>query len=167
METATPEIRFGAARLDLTRRRLLIEEVPARLGARAFDVLVALVERRDRAVGKNELIELVWPDVVVEENNLQVHISALRKLLGPQTIATIPGRGYRFTASVTSSLEDVAAPVPSEASKAATQPEPLYGRAEDLREVSGLATATRPGVDRRRRGYRQDAAGTGSCRRRA
>ena len=138
METATPEIRFGAARLDLAQRRLLIEGVPARLGARAFDVLAALVERRDRAVGKNELFELVWPDVVVEENNLQVHISALRKLLGPQTIATIPGRGYRFTASVTSSLEDAAAPVPSAASKAATQPEPLYGRAEDLREVSDL-----------------------------
>ena len=91
METATSEIRFGAARLDLAQRRLLIDEEPARLGARAFDVLVALVERRDRAVGKNELFELVWPGVVVEENNLQVHISALRKLLGPQTIATIPG----------------------------------------------------------------------------
>jgi predicted ATPase/DNA-binding winged helix-turn-helix (wHTH) protein len=138
METATPVIRFGAARLDLARRRLLIEEVPARLGARAFDVLVALVERRDRAVGKNELFELVWPDVVVEENNLQVHISALRKLLGPQTIATIPGRGYRFTASVTSSLNDAAAPVPSVASKSSTQPEPLYGRAEDLLAVSDL-----------------------------
>jgi predicted ATPase/DNA-binding winged helix-turn-helix (wHTH) protein len=138
METATPDIRFGAARLDLAQRRLLIEEVPARLGGRAFDVLVALVERRDRAVGKNELFELVWPDVVVEENNLQVHISALRKLLGPQTIATIPGRGYRFTASVTSSLNDAAAPVPSVASKAATQPEPLYGRDEDLLAVSDL-----------------------------
>ncbi len=137
METATPEIRFGAARLDLARRRLLIEEVPARLGARAFDVLVALVERRDRAVGKNELFELIWPDVVVEENNLQVHISALRKLLGPQTIATIPGRGYRFTASV-SSLSDAPAPVTSVASKAATPPEPLYGRADDLLAVSAL-----------------------------
>ena len=61
-------------------------------------MLLALIERRERAVGKNELFELVWPGVVVEENNLQVHISALRKLLGPQTIATIPGRGYRFTA---------------------------------------------------------------------
>ena len=79
---------------------MLIDGRPAKLGARAFDVLLALVERRDRAVSKNELFELVWPDVVVEENNLQVHISALRKLLGPQTIATIPGRGYRFTAAV-------------------------------------------------------------------
>ena len=138
METATSDIRFGAARLDLAQRRLLIEEVPARLGARAFDVLVALVERRDRAVSKNELFDLVWPDVVVEENNLQVHISALRKLLGPQTIATIPGRGYRFTARVTSPLSDAAEPVPSVSSPAATEPEPLYGRAEDLLAVGDL-----------------------------
>ena len=48
------------------------------------------------SVGKNELLDLVWPDVVVEENNLQVHISALRKLLGQEAIVTIPGRGYRF-----------------------------------------------------------------------
>ena len=138
METATPDIRFGAARLDLAQRRLLIDEAPARLGARAFDILVALVERRDRAVGKNELFELVWPGVVVEENNLQVHISTLRKLLGPQSIATIPGRGYRFTASLTSSLNDAAVPATSVASKAETQPEPLYGRAGDLLAVSDL-----------------------------
>lgn len=70
---------------------------PLALGARAFDVLLALVERRERLVTKDELLELAWPGVVVEENNLQVQISALRKLLGPQSIATIPGRGYRFT----------------------------------------------------------------------
>jgi predicted ATPase/DNA-binding winged helix-turn-helix (wHTH) protein len=138
MGTATTEICFGAARLDLARRRLLIDEVPARLGARAFDVLVALVERRDRAVAKNELFELVWPGVIVEENNLQVHISALRKLLGPQTIATVPGRGYRFTATVASSPDDAAAPAPTVASKAAAHAEPLYGRAEDLRAVGDL-----------------------------
>ena len=72
---------------------------PAKLGARAFDVLLALVERRDRAVSQNEMFELVWPNVVVKKN-LQVHISTLRKLLGPQAIATIPGRGYRFTAGL-------------------------------------------------------------------
>ncbi len=102
----TSEFRFGAARLDVARRQLQIDEKPAKLGARAFDVLLALVERRDRAVDKNELFELVWPGVVVEENNLQVHISTLRKLLGPQTIATIPGRGYRFTASLTTPPDD-------------------------------------------------------------
>ncbi|MBA2549126.1 MAG: winged helix-turn-helix domain-containing protein [Burkholderiaceae bacterium] len=76
------ELRFGGVQLDVEQRRLRIDGQPAKIGARAFDVIVALVERRQRAVGKNELFELVWLDVVVEENNLQVHISALRKLLG-------------------------------------------------------------------------------------
>lgn len=93
METATSELCFDTARLDLAQRRLLIDDVPARLGARAFDILVALIERRDRVVGRNELFQVVWPNVVVEESNLQVHISALRKLLGAQAIATIPGVG--------------------------------------------------------------------------
>ena len=63
---------------------------PRALGARAFDLLLALIERRDRLVTKNELLDVVWPGLVVEENNLQVQISALRKLLGPQVIATDP-----------------------------------------------------------------------------
>ena len=76
-------------------------------------MLLALVERRDRAVDKNELFELVWPGLVVEENNLQVHTSTLRKLLGPQAITTIPGRGYRFTAGLdatASSTTSIAVP---------------------------------------------------------
>ena len=60
-------------------------------------MLLALIDRRDRVVGKDELLELVWPGLVVEENNLQVQISTLRKILGPAAIATISGRGYRFT----------------------------------------------------------------------
>jgi predicted ATPase len=79
-------------------RRLLVKGEPVQVGARAFDLLVALEERSDRVVTKNELLDLVWPNLVVEENNLQVQISALRKLLGPRAITTIPGRGYRFTA---------------------------------------------------------------------
>ena len=67
------------------------------MGARAFDLQLALVERRDRTVAKNELLDVVWPGLVVEENNLQVQISNLRKLLGAAAITTVPGRGYRFT----------------------------------------------------------------------
>ena len=73
---------------------------PAKIGARAFDVLLALVERRERVVPKHELMDLVWPKLVVEEGNLLVHMVALRKLLGPRAIATIPGRGYRFVMPV-------------------------------------------------------------------
>jgi adenylate cyclase len=78
-------------------RRLLIRGEPIPLGARAFDLLVALIERRDRVVAKSELLERVWPGVVVEENNLTVQISTLRKVLGQGAIATVAGRGYRFT----------------------------------------------------------------------
>lgn len=69
---------------------------PTSLGTRAIDLLLALVERHGRVVPKNELLDVVWPGLVVEENNLQVQISSLRKLLGQQAIVTIPGRGYRF-----------------------------------------------------------------------
>ena len=96
----TVTYRFGRFELRPATRQLLVDEQPATLGTRAFDVLLALIERRDRLVNKNELLDLVWPGLVVEENNLQVQVSALRKLLGPQVILTIPGRGYRFIAEV-------------------------------------------------------------------
>lgn len=95
--------RCGDLVIDAHRRAVLRAGHPCALGARAFDVLVALVERSDRVVGKQELLDLIWPDSVVEENNLQVHISALRKLVGPGAIATVPGRGYRFTAPLQAS----------------------------------------------------------------
>ncbi|MEP6941693.1 MAG: tetratricopeptide repeat protein [Betaproteobacteria bacterium] len=79
---------------------MLADGQPTALGARGFDILNALIERRDRLVTKDELLDLVWPGLVVEENNLQVHVSALRKILGPNAIATVPGRGYRFALQV-------------------------------------------------------------------
>ncbi len=91
------EISFGPCVIRPAQRDVLISGEPAKLGARAFDLLVVLVERRDRVTSKDELLELIWPGLIVEENNLQVHISALRKLLGSRAIATIPGRGYQFT----------------------------------------------------------------------
>lgn len=96
---ATPDrYVFGRYELRLSERQLLVDGQAVALGSRAFDVLAALAERRDRIVTKGELLDLVWPGAVVEENNLQVQVSALRKLLGTQVIATVPGRGYRFTA---------------------------------------------------------------------
>lgn len=77
-------------------RLLLLGEQPVSIGARAFDVLLALVERSHRVVSKSELLELAWPGVVVEENNLTVQISALRRVLGHETIVTVTGRGYRL-----------------------------------------------------------------------
>ena len=93
-------LKFGHFELQAHHRRLMREGEPVSMGARAFDVLLALAERRERIVTKAELMNLVWPGLVVEENNLQVQISSLRRLLGSDAIATIPGRGYRFTAEV-------------------------------------------------------------------
>ena len=94
------DYRFGRARVRPASRELIIDDEPAKLGARAFDLLLALIERRDRIVSKSELLDLVWPGLVVEENNLQVQVLALRKLLGQQSIATVPGRGYQLVAEV-------------------------------------------------------------------
>jgi DNA-binding winged helix-turn-helix (wHTH) protein len=69
--------------------------VPQALGGRAFDLLLALIERRGEVLSKDELMRRVWPGLVVEENNLTVHMSALRKAIGPAAISTVPGRGYQ------------------------------------------------------------------------
>ena len=89
--------RFGRVEVRPAERTILVEGQPAPVGARAFDLLLALIDRRDRVVTKNELLDLVWPGLVVEENNLQVQVSSLRKHLGARIVTTIPGRGYRFT----------------------------------------------------------------------
>jgi adenylate cyclase len=91
---------FGEFEVRPDERRLLHRGSPVPLGARAFDVLMLLVEHRDRVVAKAEILDRVWPDTVVEEANLTVHVSALRKVLGPQALATVPGRGYRLVMPV-------------------------------------------------------------------
>ena len=96
----TPDYHFGRFQLQPAAQRLLVDGKAATLGPRAFDLLVALVERAGQLVSKAELLDRVWPGLVVEENNLQVQVSALRKILGPDAITTIPGRGYRFTLPV-------------------------------------------------------------------
>lgn len=88
--------RFGRFELRPAERELRVDDRPVALGARAFDLLRVLVERHDRLVGKAELLDLVWQGRVVEEANLPVQVSGLRKLLGARAIATIPGLGYRF-----------------------------------------------------------------------
>jgi DNA-binding winged helix-turn-helix (wHTH) protein len=138
---------FAPYRLLPQQRQLLSAGEPVKLGGRAFDVLLALVERRDRTVGKHELMDLVWPHLVVEENNLQVQMVALRKLLGHAAIATVPGRGYRFTLPVVAEGEPapVAAPAPATAEirpprrgNLPLKAPALIGRDDDLRAVLGM-----------------------------
>ena len=114
-------LRFGSFRLDTVRRVLLNDGVPVRLGPRAISLLLVLVERRRSVVTKSELFDLVWPGLVVEENNLQQHISALRKLLGPQAIVTVPGRGYLF--ALAPEGEPLTAPGPGPAPGPAGKPD--------------------------------------------
>src|SRR5690349_7932054 len=102
MANTTPSAALRFRRFELLEhsRQLLVDGKPAPIGSRAFDVLLALMQRRERLVSKSELLEIAWPGVVVEENNLTVQISALRKVLGPDVIITFPGRGYRFVAAL-------------------------------------------------------------------
>jgi DNA-binding winged helix-turn-helix (wHTH) protein len=95
-------LKFGDFCLDLGRRELTKAGQPIRLGSRAFEILCVLASARGQVVTKDQLLEHVWPDVVVEENALHVHISGLRKALdsgnaGPGFVLTEPGRGYRLT----------------------------------------------------------------------
>lgn len=103
MGEVSGRVTFGRFTILTDERQLLVDGQPSKLGARAFDVLLALLEQRDRVVTKEQLLDRVWPGLVVEENNLQVQISALRKALGTQLIATVPGRGYRFNAATSES----------------------------------------------------------------
>lgn len=91
-------IRLGDAWISLERREVFIQGAPVRLGSRAFEILEVLLASPNRLVTKDELLAAIWPDTVVEENNLQVHVSALRKALGVDRslLETIPRRGYRL-----------------------------------------------------------------------
>ena len=155
---------FGHFQLFPERRALLAGDQPLKLGGRAFDVLTALVQRSDRVLSKHELMDIAWPRLVVEENNLNVQIVMLRKLLGFPAIATVPGRGYCFALPVIqvggppgrSDASGGANSAPlratdggpggSQAEPDARKPRtnlpphlpPLYGRAEDLAAVGSL-----------------------------
>jgi DNA-binding winged helix-turn-helix (wHTH) protein len=91
---------FGPFHIDTTERALRRDGILVVLAPKAFEILTVLVQSSGRVVSKEELIQAVWPDTFVEENNLTVHISALRKSLDEGLIETIPRRGYRFTGSV-------------------------------------------------------------------
>src|SRR5712672_2913555 len=118
---ATPDgehaISFGPYRLLAAQRLLLEHEKPVRLGSRAFDILTALVERAGEVVSKEQLIARAWPKTFVEEANLKIQVSALRRALGDghggnRYVITVPGRGYNFVAPVRREEASLAAPAP-------------------------------------------------------
>jgi predicted ATPase/DNA-binding winged helix-turn-helix (wHTH) protein len=105
-------ISFGRFRLYPTQRLLLEADKPVRIGSRALDILITLVERPGQLVSKDQLMARVWPGLFVEPANLTVHVAALRRVLGEgregaRYLVNIPGRGYRFVAPVSLADEDV------------------------------------------------------------
>ena len=98
-------LHFGRFSLDPARKLLLDDGRAVRLGGRALDLLIALVERAGDVVSHDDLFARVWPHTVVEESSLRVHMSSLRKALGDglgdtRYIASLPGRGYSFVMDV-------------------------------------------------------------------
>ncbi len=142
-----PAYRFDRFELKPRERQLLADGAPVKLGGRAFDMLVALVERRDRVVSKRELMDVVWPNLVVEENNLQAQVMALRKVMGPAAIATVPGRGYRLALAGDAVGAPAASPAAASHAPAAAPPRrsnlpahlpPMFGRADDVAALAAL-----------------------------
>jgi NAD/NADP transhydrogenase beta subunit/DNA-binding winged helix-turn-helix (wHTH) protein len=147
-------IEFGHFRIVPHRRELLDGGRPVKLGGRAFDVLIALIEARGTVLGKDALMAHVWPDRVVEKKNLHAQISALRAALGAERelIRTVPGRGYQFTGETrilpVRPDEHVGAGMaqPAAALPPTNLPEPvseLIGRDDELREMLRLVAAHR------------------------
>ncbi|MFL6664519.1 MAG: ATP-binding protein [Rhizobacter sp.] len=134
-----PSYRFDDWQLHPRERVLQIKGQRVALGARAFDVLVALVERQGQLVTKNELLDAAWPGLVVEENNISVQIAALRKLLGSHVIATVAGLGYRLAASPATAVAKLPAADAPDAGPAASAPATaLFGRDSDVAAVAAL-----------------------------
>jgi predicted ATPase len=121
---------FGSFRLIPAQRMLLEDGKPLRLGSRALDILVTLVESAGETVRKDQLIVRAWPDTVVDEGALRVHVAALRKALGDgragkRYIANNPGRGYTFVAPVTRESRCPAPATPGGTAIANNLPVPL------------------------------------------
>jgi Tol biopolymer transport system component/DNA-binding winged helix-turn-helix (wHTH) protein len=105
--------KFGSFTIDKHNKLLLKDERPVQLKPKVFDTLLVLVEGKGNVLTKDDLMEKIWAETAVEENNLQQNISILRKILGDteegeQYIETIPRRGYRFAATVEEIADDEA-----------------------------------------------------------
>jgi predicted ATPase/DNA-binding winged helix-turn-helix (wHTH) protein len=127
-------VEFGRFKVVPHRRELLADGKPVELGGRAFDTLLALIEAGGSVIDKDALLRRVWPDRIVEENNLQAQISALRKAFGADRdlIRTVAGRGYQFSGDIRGVARASSAVPPS------NLPEPvseLIGRDAPLREI--------------------------------
>jgi DNA-binding winged helix-turn-helix (wHTH) protein len=142
---------FGRFQVLAERRELLADGRPIKLGGRAFDVLMALVEARGAVVSKEALMARVWPGRVIEENSLAAQIAALRAAFGVERalIRTVSGRGYQFIGDIRVVPASAGEPVRAVAAQAASVLPPtnvpelvseLIGREEELSEILNLVT---------------------------
>src|SRR2546430_2725839 len=138
---------FGPFRLIRSQKLLLENDRPVRLGSRALELLIALVERAGEVVSREELVARVWPATIVEESSLRVHIAALRKALGDghggaRFITNVPGRGYCFVAPVArAALSSVASSALAARSPSHNLPARLtrmIGRADEVAALAAL-----------------------------
>lgn len=146
-------IRVGTFEVYPTERTLSAAGKPLELGARAFDLLLVLIEHQGRLVTKATLLERVWPNVFVDENNLPAQIASLRRVLGAGAIRTVPGFGYRLELEVSrpeaaeqrpgaviASSRPAPAPFPIPSRAWPDRLKPLVGREEDLRDIEHALT---------------------------
>src|SRR5882724_7177837 len=146
---------FGGWEVDLARRELRARGVPVPLGSRAFEIFAVLIQSAGELVTKDELMARVWPGTIVEENKLQVHISAIRKALGTDrgAVKTSFGRGYRLVGDWTVRKESSPAdPVALDPGRRPAQPfltnvqaagSPLIGRTEAVQHLQEFLSAYR------------------------
>jgi predicted ATPase/DNA-binding winged helix-turn-helix (wHTH) protein len=153
-----PIYKFGAWEIDLARREMRLNGVPADVGSRAFEIVETLVQSAGELIDKYDLMNRVWPGAVVEENTLQAQISAIRKALGPDRglLKTIAGRGYRLLGDWVVQQEDFAVtqtvePARSYVTNLAAPPGALIGRKNaeaqllELLSTYRMVTMTGPG----------------------
>src|SRR6202051_5039671 len=147
---------LGEWEVDLARRERRARGVPVPIGGRAFDIMEVLVQSAGELVTKDDLSARVWPGAIIEENALQVHISAIRKALGPdrEMLKTASGRGYRLLGAWTSRQECTSSvdsvdlePMPSPAGPFQTNlpaaTSELVGRTNAVQQLRGLLSAYR------------------------
>jgi DNA-binding winged helix-turn-helix (wHTH) protein len=135
---------FGSFRLIPAQRMLLDDGKPLSLGSRAFDILLALVESAAETIPNEKLIARTWPDTVVAEGALRVHVAALRRALGDgregrRYVANNPGRGYTFVAPVTRE-QACPDPAPAEGAVVNNLPAPITRIVGRDDTIAGLAT---------------------------
>ena len=136
---------FGEFRLDATKRLLIKDGEHVALMPKAFDTLLYLVRNANRVIEKDELMGQIWPDTIVEENNLNQNISILRRIFGEKRgehrfIATIPGKGYKFGADVTTETYEESGVVENRVDQ------PKYSTREGLKRFSRGRLSTIVGI---------------------